>query len=104
MFEMTSKQKKRPHFWGHNSKEARGRKSGIVVEGAAFAEKAAWVEDSAIPKEEDQTHIACGLFSCLMNLHSPGQTRGLWQPVTAPIVSTWFGNALLAHLRLLGTS
>jgi len=53
MFEMTSKQKKRPHFWGHNSKEARGRKSGIVVEGAAFAEKAAWVEDSAIPKEED---------------------------------------------------
>ena len=55
--------KKRPHFWGHNPKEARGRKSGIVVEGAAFAEKAAWVEDSAIPKEEDRTHIACGLFS-----------------------------------------
>ena len=45
--------KKWPHFWGHDPKEARGRKSGIVVEGAAFAEKAAWVEDSAIPKEED---------------------------------------------------
>jgi hypothetical protein len=55
--------KKRPHCWGHNSKEAIGRQSGIVVEGAAFAEKAAWVEDSAIPKEEDRTHIACGLFS-----------------------------------------
>ncbi|PYV69157.1 MAG: hypothetical protein DMG97_22640 [Acidobacteria bacterium] len=84
MFEMTSKQKKRPHFWGHNSKEARGRKSGIVVEGAAFAEKAVWVEESGTPKEEDQTHIACGLFSCWMNLHSPGQTRELWTPSTRP--------------------
>src|SRR5438445_4418280 len=78
------KTKKRPHFWGRNPKEARGRKSGIVVEGAAFAEKAAWVEDSAIPKEEDRTHIACGLFSWCINLHSPGQTRGLWQPSTRP--------------------
>ena len=56
----------------------------IVVEGAAFAEKAVWVEESGTPKEEDQTHIACGLFSCWMNLHSPGQTRELWTPSTRP--------------------
>jgi len=31
--------KKRPHFWGHRSKEARGRKSGTAIEGRCLLRK-----------------------------------------------------------------
>jgi len=41
---------------GAKSKEANGRISGKVFEGAASAEKAAWVDGSRKIKEEDQAH------------------------------------------------
>jgi hypothetical protein len=66
-----SNTKKRPHFWGRDSKEANGRQSGQD----AVAEKTAQVEGSRTMQEEDRVHCCLyGLFFLSLKLHLPGQT------------------------------
>jgi hypothetical protein len=75
--------RKRPHFWGHSSKEAKGRKCQERRCKGPIRQP----DRLRVRSRERRVKVKRGLFSYLVEKHLPGQNRGSHTTRTARRVS-----------------